>query len=175
MTSWFSITAEQAVGIIASSFFVYFTLMVIIRLNGLRSFAKMSAHGFAVTIAVGSLLGATILQKEPSILQGILAIGTLLGLQTLYSVFRLHRQKPYLENQPVLLMDGDQILYNNLKKVRVTENDLMSKLREANVLQLSEVKAVVFEATGDVSVLHGDKNIDQQIMQDVRAYPETHV
>jgi uncharacterized membrane protein YcaP (DUF421 family) len=56
-------------------------------------------------------------------------------------------------------MDGNTILHNNLKKARVTEGDLRSKLREANVLNLSQVRAVVFETTGDISVLHSsDEN-----------------
>jgi uncharacterized membrane protein YcaP (DUF421 family) len=41
-----------------------------------------------------------------------------------------------------------------LKKARVTEADLRSKLREANVLELSQVRAVIFECTGDIAVLH---------------------
>jgi uncharacterized membrane protein YcaP (DUF421 family) len=43
----------------------------------------------------------------------------------------------------------------------VTKADLYSKLREANVIRFSQVKAVVFEATGDISVLHiGDENME---------------
>jgi uncharacterized membrane protein YcaP (DUF421 family) len=61
----------------------------------------------------------------------------------------------------MMLMDGTQILHKNLKKARVTESDLRSKLREANVLELSQVRAVIFEATGDISVLHTkDENVE---------------
>lgn len=51
----------------------------------------------------------------------------------------------------------------------VSQADLMAKLREANVLQLSQVKAVVFETTGDISVLHSEHSlqIDSIIMDDV--------
>ncbi|MDO6471263.1 YetF domain-containing protein [Maribacter sp. 1_MG-2023] len=47
----------------------------------------------------------------------------------------------------------------------------MAKLREANVLQLSQVKAVIFETTGDISVLHSDKpiDIDAVIVEDVKS------
>jgi len=59
-----------------------------------------------------------------------------------------------INNQPILLMDGPTILHENLKKAQLTVADLHSKLREANVLNYRQVKAVVFETTGDVSVLH---------------------
>ena len=65
-------------------------------------------------------------------------------------------------------MKDGEIYYDNLKKARVTESDLRGKLREANVIQLSEVRAVVFETTGDVSVLHSaDKKLEDWIIKDV--------
>lgn len=63
-------------------------------------------------------------------------------------------------------MKDGKVIQKNLDKCRVTVSDLKAKLREANVIQLSEVKAVVFESTGDISVLHGsdDKILDDWIM-----------
>ncbi len=52
-------------------------------------------------------------------------------------------------------MAGSEILYDNLQRAKVSEEDLMGKLREANAIHFDQVKAVVFENTGDVSVLHG--------------------
>jgi len=43
-----------------------------------------------------------------------------------------------------------------LRAVRMTEDDLYAKLREANVTRWDQVRAVVMESTGDVSVLHAD-------------------
>ena len=75
-----------------------------------------------------------------------------------------------MTNSPILLMENGTILSGNLKKALVSQADLMGKLREANVLQLSEVKAVIFETTGDISVLHTDKelDVDSIIMEDVK-------
>ncbi len=55
----------------------------------------------------------------------------------------------------ILMVDG-RMVEENLAQTRVTPSDVRSKLREANVLDPSEVKAVVLETTGDISVLHGD-------------------
>jgi uncharacterized membrane protein YcaP (DUF421 family) len=78
--------------------------------------------------------------------------------------------KKLVDNQPLLLMDGSKILYENLKIARVSEGDLRNKLREANVTRLEQVKAVVFETTGDVSVLHAEdqKPLDDFLLEDVR-------
>ncbi len=167
MTDWFTISLEQMAGITLSVLLIYVILMLIVRANGLRSFSKMSGHDFAVTVAIGSILATTVVAKEPSILQGALAIAALLSFQNLFSLWRIKRVKQYLENTPVFLMKGDKILYENLNKNRITEEDLMAKLREANVLRLEDVQAVVLEQTGDISVLHGDKDIDAQILKGI--------
>lgn len=167
MTDWFTISLEQMAGITLSVLLIYVTLMLIVRANGLRSFSKMSGHDFAVTVAIGSILATTVVAKEPSILQGVLAIAALLSFQNLFSLWRIKRVKQYLENTPIFLMKGDKILYENLNKNRITEEDLMAKLREANVLRLEDVQAVVLEQTGDISVLHGDKDIDAQILKGI--------
>ena len=65
-------------------------------------------------------------------------------------------------------MDGTEILHKNLLIAKITKEDLKAKLREANVLDYSEVQAVVFEATGDISVLHGDKKIHDELLEGIR-------
>ncbi len=168
MNAWFDISITQFSGIIFSSLALYFIMMIAIRIVGLRSFSKMSGHDFAITVAIGSILATTIIAKEPSVLQGGLAIAFLLMIQTLFSYWRLNRENSYLENKPLLLMKDSKILKENLKKAKITENDLIAKLREANVLNMEEVQAVVFEVTGDVSVLHGKKKLQNKILQGVR-------
>ena len=49
-----------------------------------------------------------------------------------------------------------------------THADLVAKLREANVLDFSSVRAVVFEATGDISVLHGEGPLDERLLAGVQ-------
>jgi len=61
-----------------------------------------------------------------------------------------------VQNSPVVLMRDGVIIHEALTYTRVAKDDLIAKLREANVLDLSQVRAVILETTGDVSVLHGD-------------------
>ena len=69
-------------------------------------------------------------------------------------------------------MKDGKILYKNLEKSNVGEGDLIAKLREANVLDYSEVRAVVLESTGDMSVLHddGDNKLSDQLLEGVRIH-----
>lgn len=164
---WLVVSFNEYLIIIASALAMFFGMLIFIRINGLRSFAKFSAHDFAVTIAIGSILGAAVSTGTPSILQSLVAIGTLLALQALFSKWRILRDNSYLENKPLMLMDKQTILYENLKKAKITKNDLLSKLRESNVLHFDEVRAVIIEPSGDISVLHGDRDVQDVILEDV--------
>lgn len=61
---WISITPIQIIGIVVSCLAIFIGILIIIKLSGLRSFAKMTSHDFAVTIATGSILGATVVNES---------------------------------------------------------------------------------------------------------------
>jgi uncharacterized membrane protein YcaP (DUF421 family) len=73
-----------------------------------------------------------------------------------------------VQNTPTLLMRDGKILHTALRKTRVTQADLMAKLRAANVVSLGSVRAVVLETTVDISVLQGD-NIDPALLDGIAA------
>jgi uncharacterized membrane protein YcaP (DUF421 family) len=133
-------------------------VVLVVRMIGLRAFSKMTAFDFVATVAIGSLLaGAAQSTSWTAFLQAILAMASLLGVQ--YTTARLRKASGTFErivqNRPVLLMQDGQILRPALHVTRVAEDDLIAKLREANVLRMEDVRAVVLETTGDISVLHG--------------------
>lgn len=144
-------------------------IALVVRLIGLRSFSKMTAFDFISTVATGSLLGSAAGSNSwTDFLQNSGAVLAILGIQAVIAFLR--KRFPQLlgiiENEPVLLMEEGSFIPKNLVKTRVSEEDVMAKLREANVLELAEVRAVVLETTGDISVLHGDK-LDNVLLRGV--------
>lgn len=145
-------------------------VIFVVRVVGLRAFSKMTAFDFVVTVAVGSLLaGSSQATSWPDFQQATLAIACLLGVQYLAARLRnsSDRFEAVVQNTPVLLMHEGEISHEALTATRVAEDDLIAKLREANVLDLSEVRAVVLETTGDISVLHGPK-LQDRLLNGVR-------
>jgi len=172
MKEWFTASATSLYAIILTAIGIYICTIVYTRIAGKRSFSKMSSFDFAMTVAIGSILATTILSKSTSLLQGAVGLASVYVLQLFVALLRRNKKfQKLVDNQPVLLMDGQEILHENLKKSHVTLDDLKSKLREANVLELNQVRAVIFEATGDIAVLHTkDKNqqIEDFILEDVK-------
>ncbi len=151
---------------------IYLYIMFITRVAGKRTFAKMTSFDFAVTIAMGSILADAVNKPLSSLFPAFISLALLAGLQVLLSKILSSSnkaQKVLTNTPPLLLMKDGDIFEENLRKALVSRADLMGKLREANVLQLSQVKAVIFETTGDVSVLHttDEIEIDSVIMEDV--------
>ena len=138
------------------------------RLQGLRSFSKMSSFDFPLTVAFGSIIGGAMLAPGTDWRVGAFAIALIFLVQWVIAVGRLksRRIETVFDNPPVLLMEGDRILPEGLARAQITESDLWAKLREANVLGPQQIRAVVMEATGDISVLHdstGRIEIDRMI------------
>jgi uncharacterized membrane protein YcaP (DUF421 family) len=173
VASWLGTSMESVLMVTVSAVGIYLALLLYTRVVGLRSFAKISSFDFAVTVAIGSVMASAILSDDPPLLQAVVALGALYLLQLAVAVLRGRSAavRAAVDNAPILLMAGEEVLWGNLRRARMTEADLRGKLREANVLDLSEIRAVVMESTGDVSVLHGDPEgpaLAREIVREVR-------
>ncbi|NSX55325.1 DUF421 domain-containing protein [Parasulfitobacter algicola] len=142
-------------------------VIVLVRLNGLRSFSKMSSFDFGLTVAAGSVL-ATMMTSSDSPWPELVALATL--FLTRFVVSKVRQRYGWAvtltDNAPLMLMYDGVVLEKNLPLARVTQSDLRGKLREANAIALSQIRAVVFEPTGDISVLHGD-TFDCELLRSV--------
>lgn len=147
-----------------------FWVIFIVRIIGLRTFSKMTAFDFIATVATGSLLANCATSTNwPAFVQA--SGGMIFILLAQYTLARLRRNNEavskILENEPMLLVSNGKWIEQAMDKVRVSDADIWAKLREANVTDLSKIRAVVLETTGDISVLH-DENLNDQLLTGVR-------
>lgn len=139
------------------------------RLVGLRSFSKMTAFDFVATVATGSLLASLGRATSwPAFIQALVAMSSLFALQVAaaWGRRRSERFQRAIDNRPRILMYRGRILDEALDATRVARSDVVAKLREANARDPASVSAVVLEATGDISVLHGGE-IDEVLLDDL--------
>ena len=147
-----------------------FWIVALVRVVGLRSFSKMTAFDFVATVATGSLLAAAATATSwQAVAQIWIAMLALLAVQASLAVLRRKsdRLRDLIGNTPVLLMEDGVFCDRALRVTRIAREDVLSKIRTANALDLKEVRAVVLENTGDISVLHGAA-IDEQLLSGVR-------
>lgn len=148
--NWTSLIRVLLVGIL-----IYLSLVLILRVFGKRALAKMNAFDFVVTIALGSILSTTIVNKNVTLLDGALAMITLLFLQFVLS--KAAWFSPFINwlirDKAVVLFYQGQFDYNAMKDQRVLETEIYQAIRSNGFSSTNDILAVVLETTGDISVL----------------------
>ena len=133
---------------------IYLVLIVAVRLLGKRQVGQMEPSEFVVTMLVANL--ASIPMEDPGIplLSGVVPIGTVLGIELLLSALCLRSifVRKLLCGKPVILIENGNILQNNLRRTRVTLDELTGHLREKDVLDLRSVQYAILETNGNLSV-----------------------
>lgn len=161
-------TGPRLIAVAVSTVGIYVAVVVLTRATGPRSLAAMSSFDFAATVAIGSTLATTAV-GSPSLADGAAALVLLFGAQAL--VAQLRRRTAFaaaVDNQPLLLMSGPVVHEANLRQARISREELFGQLRSAGVQQLTDVRAVVLETNGKVSVLTGGPTIDDELLVGVR-------
>lgn len=166
VTDWFASSWSEAGAVVASTVAIFVVVILLTRIVGLRSFSKMSSFDFAVTVAIGSLI-ASVAATSISLTDGVVALVAIVAFQRVLAMARRRTAvETVVDNRPILLMAGEQMITEHMGDSRITPSDLRAKLREANVTEWSQVRAVVLETTGDVSVLTGD-SLDPSLLEGV--------
>ena len=145
------------------------SVVVMARIVGLRSFAKMSAFDFVATVATGSLLASAATSTETAgFVRAIAAMTALFTAQWAIAFARKRWDgvRKMVDNRPRVLMRHGEFDEEALADTRVTHSDVIAKLRSADVDNKAEVDAVVLEATGEFSVMSGD-DVTRALLDDV--------
>ena len=134
--------------------FIYLILILVVRLMGKRQIGQMEPSEFVVTMFVANL--ASILMEDVSLplYAGLIPIFTVLGLELVLAGLSMRSIKirKLLCGKPVILIENGRIIQGNLRKTRVTLDELTGHLREKDVLDLQSVQYAILETNGNLSV-----------------------
>ena len=130
-------------------------LIAVVRLMGKRQIGQMEPSEFVVTMLAANLASIPIQDGAIPLLTGIVPIVTILGIELVLSSLCLRSMglRRLLCGKPVILIEEGRILQQNLRKTRVTMDELTEALREKDVLDLRSVQYAILETNGKVSVL----------------------
>ena len=133
---------------------LYLVLILVIRLMGKRQIGEMEPAEFVVTMLVANLAAIPMQDGGIPLLTGLIPILTVLGVELVLSFLMLRSGwlRRLFCGQPVLLIDEGKLLQGNLRLTRVTLEELLGKLREKDILDLSQVQYAILETDGEVSV-----------------------
>lgn len=133
---------------------LYLVLILVIRLMGKRQVGQLEPSEFVVAMLVADLASIPMQNSNITLASGLVPILTVLALELILSALSLRsiRMRRILCGKPVILMENGHILQENLRKTRITLDELTGHLREKDVLDLKAVQYVILETSGNLSV-----------------------
>lgn len=135
----------------------YVALVVLLRISGKRTLADMNAFDFVVTVALGSVLATTILNRSVSLAEGLAALVSLVVLQGLvaFMAARSRAVRRAVKAEPTLLVRNGELLDGAIRNARLSKAEVFAAIRASGEADLADVSAVVLETNGNLSVITG--------------------
>jgi len=133
----------------------YLYAVLLLRLAGKTTVGTARIFDFVSTVAMGTMIGSTIISSSIALTTGLVGLTALVAFQwcVAYASSRSGRFYRLTTNTPRLLYDGSRFLNENLNDERITRDDVKAKIRQSGHPTLESVAAVVLETTGNVAVI----------------------
>ena len=147
----------------------YAALVLVLRLAGKRSLAKLNAFDLVVTVALGSTLATVLLSKDVALAEGVLAFAMLAALQWAVArgSIRWRWFNRLVRSEPRLLLEDGRMLEDAMKAERVTSGELEQALRNGGIGRIEEAAAVVLETDGSMSVIRKEGDAELTALRSV--------
>lgn len=161
--TWLGATLPRVGFVVLSTLLIYASTLVAIRLGDRRALTQLNPFDFVVAVAMGSLVARTATSPQPSYVEGLAGLVTLLFGHLVFSQIRRRsdRVRRVVDRSPLVLVRDGEVRTEALVSADLTDTDLARLLRENGVRRVEDVELAVLETRGVLSVLpHGDGAID---------------
>ena len=134
---------------------VFFFVLVLTRVIGRRELSQLAPFDLILLIILGDALQQGLTQDDYSVTGAILIVGTFAVLQVALSwlSFRFARVRPILEGEPVIIVEDGKAIERNLRRERLTVDEVAESARLHQIGSLAEVKWAVLERNGEISFI----------------------
>ncbi len=133
---------------------LYAVLLVCMRLMGKRQIGQMEPSEFVVAMLVADLAAIPMQDMAIPLYTGLVPMVTVLSAELILAALCLRsvRLRKLLCGKPVILIENGRILQKNLRRTRVTLDELTGHLREKDILDIRTVQYAILETNGNLSV-----------------------
>lgn len=134
---------------------LYTLVLLAIRLMGKSELSKMSPFQLVISFMIAELAAIPIDDPSVSLVNGVIAIFTLVFLQILFSYLSTKSEgfKNFISGKPSVLIEKGKINVKELRRLRITTTDLMEQLRLANCPSITDVQFAIMESNGELTVI----------------------
>jgi len=141
--------------IVLRAVIIYLLVFVFTRALGRRELATLQPFDLILLVVIGDLIQSGVTQNDLSVTGVVIVVSTIGILQVgiSYLGFRVRRLRPLLAGEPIVLVEKGKIIERNMRRERLTLDDLAEKARISEIESLDEVKWAVLETNGDISFI----------------------
>lgn len=138
-----------------NSILIYAGLVLLMRLMGKRQLGEMELSELIVTILISEIAAKPITEQDASLLNAFVPAITLMGIEYLLSVVSLKnvRLRGILSGKPALLVVRGRIDQTQMRKNRITPDELAEALRDDGIMDLRDVQYAILETSGRINVI----------------------
>ena len=144
--------------LVLRSVIMFFAIFVITRVVGRRELSTMEPFDLILLIVTGDLAQQAVTQSDYSITGGLTVLATmaLLTVALSYTSWKVPRLRPVLDGEPLVLVQDGEIIERNLRRERITVDELLAEARLQQIASLDRVRFAVLETNGRISIIPAD-------------------
>jgi uncharacterized membrane protein YcaP (DUF421 family) len=141
--------------VVVRAFFAFLFVLIVTRVMGRRELSSLEPFDLILLIVLGDLIQQGVTQSDYSFTGLLLAGGTftLLTVAVSYLVFRFKRVRPVFEAEPLVLVEDGRIIDRNLRRERMTPEEVAAEARLQQIPSLDGVRWAVLESNGKISFI----------------------
>jgi uncharacterized membrane protein YcaP (DUF421 family) len=130
-------------------------VLVITRSVGHRELATLEPFDVIMLVVIGDLVQQGVTQNDQSLTGAaiVLFVIALCTVAVAYLNFRVKRLRPVLSGVPVVVIENGSVIEGNLRRERLTVEDLEEQARLAQIASLDDVRLAVLERNGNLSFI----------------------
>lgn len=134
---------------------VYAVVFAFTRVLGRRELSELQPFDLILLIVIGDLIQSGVTQDDMSVTAIVMVLCTIgiLQVATSYLGFRFRRLRAFLRGEPIVLVDHGRLIDRNMRRERLTLDDLAEKARQSEIESIGEIKRAVLETNGDISFI----------------------
>jgi len=143
------------VDIVLRAIVLYAFIVLVMRIIGRRELSSMSPFDLILLIILGDAIQQGLTQDDYSVTGAVIAVSTIATLQviTSYLSYRSDKARKVLEGQPIVLVDHGKLVDENLRRERMTEDEVAEEMRSQQIGSLDEVEWAILESNGSLSFI----------------------
>ena len=134
---------------------LYAFVMFAIRLMGKRQISDMQPSELVVTMVISDIASLPMQNTSQPLLSGVVPVLILVSLELTVSAVMLKslRFRKLICGSPVVIIEDGKLLQKQLKRLRLSVDDLCAQLRQQNIFSIGDVQYCIMETNGSLSVL----------------------